>query len=80
MRLSIREGVLYMLLGQHVIGTKGILDLELVSIFVAVGCEDSSSTIKRISWYEITYLDAQKCEDIPMGMFWRNNSSSNVPV
>jgi hypothetical protein len=76
--LGVRQGRLYRLLGQPVCKSKGTLDSELV--LVTGGCEATSSTVRSLSWYEMTQLDAQECEETPKGMERRNRSSAQDPV
>ena len=44
------------------------------------GCKPSPSIIRRLSWYEMTQLDAQEYVEAPRGMFWRDGSSAQIPV
>jgi hypothetical protein len=76
--LGVRQGRLYRLLGQPVCESKGILDSRSVSVTGV--CEVTSSTVISLSWYEMTQLDAQECEETPKGMERRNKSSSIDPV
>jgi hypothetical protein len=55
--LGVRYERLYRLLGQTVIGFKGILDSGSVS--VTDGCETSSSTVRRLTWYEMTLMEEE---------------------
>jgi hypothetical protein len=66
---------LYNLLGQPVCESKGILDSGSMS--VTGGCEATSNTVKSLSWYEMTQLDSQECEETPKGMVRRNRSSTH---
>ena len=57
--------------------SNGILDSGSVS--VTGGCEATSSTVRSLDWYEMTQLDAHKCEETPKGMVRRNGSSTQDP-
>jgi hypothetical protein len=54
MRLGIREGMMYRVLGQLVVGSKGILDQRSVSVVESSGRVASSKTI---SWYDMILMD-----------------------
>jgi hypothetical protein len=67
-RLGIRKGMMYRLLGQPVCESKGILDSKSMSMSgreqVArksgwiSGTRAPSSTLRGLSWYEMTSMDA----------------------
>jgi hypothetical protein len=56
MRLGIRKDMMYRVLGQPVVGFKGILDQQSVSIVESSGREASSKTV---SWYDLTLMEEQ---------------------
>ena len=70
-RLGIKKGTMYRLLGQPVCESKGILDLGSVlsereqdawkSEWVP-GIQASSKTLRGLSWYEMMLMDAKGCE------------------
>jgi hypothetical protein len=57
--LGVRYERLYRLLGQPVIVSNGFLDSESVFVSLTDGCEASSSTVKRLSWYEMTLMEEE---------------------
>jgi hypothetical protein len=58
-RLGIREGMMYRVLGQLVVGSKGILDQRSLSVAESCGRVASSKTAKSVSWYDMTLMDEQ---------------------
>jgi hypothetical protein len=56
-RLGIREGMMYRVLGQPVVGSKGILDQRSVSVAESCGRVASSKTAKSVSWYDLTLME-----------------------
>jgi hypothetical protein len=58
-RLGIREGMMYRVLGQPVVGSKGILDRRSVSETESSGPVASSKTVKSVSWYDMTLMDEE---------------------
>ena len=49
--------MLYRVLGQPVVGSKGILDHRLVSVEETCGRVVSSKTSKYVNWYELTLME-----------------------
>ena len=60
MKLSIRQGTMCRLLGQHVVGSKGILDRGSMLKTKCIGHEDLSSFVRTRSWYEMRLMGAQE--------------------
>jgi hypothetical protein len=56
-RLGIREGMMYRVLGQPVVGSKVILDQRSVSVAESCGRVASSKTAKSVSWYDLTLME-----------------------
>jgi hypothetical protein len=56
-RLGIREGMMYRVLGQPVVGSKGILDQRSVSVAESYGRVAPSKTAKFVSWYDLTLME-----------------------
>jgi hypothetical protein len=73
-RLGIREGMMYRVLGQPVVGSKGILDQRSMSVVESSGRVASSKTV---SWYDMTLMDEQsKRSDQSAEEVARGSSSS----
>jgi hypothetical protein len=80
-RFGIREGMMYRVLGQPVVGSKGILDQISVSVVESSGRVASSKTAKSISWYDMTLMDEQsKISDQSAAEVARGSSSSEGAV
>jgi hypothetical protein len=68
-RLGIRQGMMYRLLGRPMLGSSGFLDSNSVSESGKVarereliaGTPSSSRTLKGFSRHELTQMDAQEC-------------------
>jgi hypothetical protein len=56
-RLGIREGMMYRVPGQPVLGSKGILDQRSVSVAESCGRVASSKTTKFVTWYDLTLME-----------------------
>jgi hypothetical protein len=57
MSIGIREGVMYRVLRQPLVGSKGILDCRSISETESSGRVASSKTSKSVNWYDITLMD-----------------------
>jgi hypothetical protein len=58
-RLGIREGMMYRVLGQPVVGSKGMLDRRSVFETESGGPVASSNTVKTVNWYDMTVMDEE---------------------
>jgi alkyl hydroperoxide reductase subunit AhpF len=58
-RLGIREGMMYKVMGQHVVESKGILDHRSVSETESSGRVASHKTAKPVNWYDMTLMDEE---------------------
>jgi hypothetical protein len=58
-RLSIRKGMMYKVLEQPVVGSKGILDRRSVAKTESIRRVASSKTAKSVSWYDMTLMDEE---------------------
>jgi hypothetical protein len=77
MRLGIREGMLYRLLGQPVVESKGTLDQRSMPKTESGGRVASSKTAKSVSWYDMTSMDEEnRLSDQNAAEVVRGSSSS----
>jgi hypothetical protein len=85
-RLGIKKGMMYRLLGQPMDESKGILDSRSVLVLEreqvarksewSLRTQASSSTLRGLGWYEMTLIDAQGCEETPRSIALWNKSSA----
>lgn len=68
MRLGIRQGTMYKLLGQPMIGSKRILDRGSILEIECSGHEDLFKSVYTKSWYEMRLMDAQEPVELPRSM------------
>jgi hypothetical protein len=58
-RLGIRENMMYKVLGQPVVGSKGILDCRSVSKTESSELVTPSKIVKTVNWYDMTLMDEE---------------------